>query len=60
MESIYMMFYNFCATLLGADVAQSASGQIFCKYAAYIIIGVIIYALFWGIRKLVSLFTFWS
>ncbi len=60
MESIYMLFYKFCATLLGVDVAATEQGEIFCRYGAYAIVAVIIIGLFWGVKKLINLFTFWS
>ena len=60
MESIYMLFYKFCATLLGVDIAATEQGEIFCRYAAYAIVAAVIIGLFWGVKKLINLFTFWS
>lgn len=60
MQSLYMLFYNFCASLLGVEIANTEIGQIFCQYASYAIVGLVIYLCFWGIKKLIGLFTFWS
>lgn len=45
-ESVFQMFYNFVAQLLGNEIAVSDKGVIFCQYISFFFVGFVIFSLF--------------